>query len=155
MRVYDKRKEEIITYKQDVSDEILAKRDYILPVERIVNGYPNTEEAPEEAGIFVEEDKVREVINKPYHVKTLDEEKEYKINALKEYVSPKFPALFKQINAMDGEYSDEENTAILKSKSDWRKYIDNFEEQINACETIDEIKAIDYVLEEDKIPVEE
>ena len=82
--------------------------------------------------------------------KSLDDYKQERINDLKTYIGQKFPASYKQINALLGEYSDEKCASIKSEVAEWRAYIDSFEAQLLDCESCEEVAKVDFLTEEDK-----
>jgi len=150
MRYYKIETKEYIKTANIIPEEMLSKKG-LLPV---IRENINLEEGvipKEETGFYIEKDKVRDIRVKFYHVDTLDEVKVKRIKALKQYIQPKFPDLFKQINTLLGEYDKTKSNEIKKQVKDMRVYIQGFEDQILASTTIDDANAIDYIMEEDRM----
>jgi len=81
----------------------------------------------------------------------LDEYKSRRVEELNSYLTPKYPALYKQINASRGDiYTKEENVIILDSVTTWRNYFYFWKGKIEDCKTFEEVKAINYITTEDK-----
>ncbi len=89
---------------------------------------------------------------------TLDEYKSKRIEDLDNYLKPKYPDLYTQVNAaMSKIYKD--NKIYNGTKADkikekvvlWRDYFYLWKGNIEACNTYEEIKNIDYRTEEDKV----
>lgn len=139
MRVYDKRKGKIIETETDISEELMIKKTFLLPVETKVCNYEDTETPEQEEGIYVEEDKVIEVINEFYHVETLSEAKLRRKEKLRLTIEPLFPVWFKQNNAIMGLYSEEENQSIKDEVSKWLDYINTKEKEIDKLTSIKKV----------------
>jgi len=150
MRYYKIETEEYITTRNVIPEDMLEKKGLLLVVKERVKLEEGTT-PKEESGKYIEKDKVRDVLVEFFHVDTLDEAKEKKVSALKQYISPKFPPVFKQLNTLFGEYGVDKGNSIKKQVKDMRAYIDGYEIQILAAKDFQSLEAIDYVMEEDKI----
>jgi hypothetical protein len=150
MKYYKIDTKEIINTAKTIPEELLSKKG-LLPYFVEVKRYPEGTTPDEEEGVKVLSNKVVKVVNKFYHVNTLEEEKALKIKNLKKYVEPKFPELWRQINAILGEYDADKNQEIKDKVSELRAYIDAHETAINALDSVDDVKSYDYLMEEDKV----
>ena len=148
MRYYDKRDKKIYNTSR-MTSEALAKKDFLLPVEINKINIQDTETTTEVNGIVELEDKVVWTTITKFHVDTLEEAKEKKITALKNYVAPKFPKDYKQRNASLGVYSEEDSLKIINEVKKWDEYIDNSKILIYDCVSIKDLEALDYRTQED------
>ena len=154
VRYYDKRTEKVINIPE-LSKEMLIKKTFLLPVELNKISIQDTEKTTEVAGYEVLNDKVIWTVIDIFHIDTLEEVTDKKVEALKNYVKPKFPKDYKQRSAALGIYSQEENTRIQLEVHKWYEYIEKFEAQLLACETIKDLELVDYMTAEDKLAQEE
>jgi len=144
--------DEIIITRHKIPEEMLEKKG-LLPVrfetinleEGVTDGVRN--ESVIEDGVYVT------YKTKFFHVDTLEEVKAKKIKDLRNYIIPKFPETFRQINAILGEYDIEKNDSIKQTVSDMRDYIDLHEPLIEALKTVEEVSDYEFRMEED-IPEE-
>jgi hypothetical protein len=149
-RYYDKRKNAVIHTVNRITDDLLAKKDFLLKVEITEENIPEGSE-PKEKAFEGEQDGVWRIHKvRYYHVNTLEEEKEQKLKSLNTYLAPKFPAEYKQRNVGLGVYTGEKADDVVAEVNKWRDYFNDFETQILACETKDAVQAIDFRTEEDK-----
>jgi len=155
MRVYDKRVKRIINTKTDIPDELMAKKDFLLPVEKETITFYNDEEPEKEAGTFVEKNKVRVVKHNKLIRETLESVKEENIKRMKSYVQRKFPINYRQRNASIGVYDASENDRIINEVKKWDKYVDDNKVKINGYKTIKGVNDYDYRTEEDIKKAEE
>jgi len=152
MKYYKIESEEVIITRHKIPEEMLEKKG-LLPVrfetinleEGVTDGVRN--ESVIEDGVYVT------YKTRFYHVDTLTEVKAKKIKDLRNYIIPKFPETFRQINAILGEYDVETNQAIKDMIAFLRDYIDLHEPLIEALKTIEEVSDYEFRMEED-IPEE-
>ena len=151
-KYYNIKDEEVIQTRYKIPEEMLEKKG-LLPVSfktiRLEEG--TTKGVRNEA--VIEDDVYVTYKTVFYHVDTLEEVKAKKIKDLRNYIIPKFPETFRQINAILGEYDTEKNDSIKKQVSDMRDYIDTHEPLIEALKTIEEVSDYEFRMEED-IPEE-
>lgn len=150
-RYYDKRKNKVIS-TDEIPDWLLAKKTFLLPYELEIINVVKGEEPPKKAGLEVFEDKVIET--KINWLPTFEEKKAFKLKSLNSYLSPKFPAEYKQRNVGLGVYTGDKALEIVNEVKKWRDYFNDFEAQILACTTEAELDAIDFRTEEDKLKEE-
>ncbi len=101
----------------------------------------------------IKNDKVEKTIL--YTDDSLDDYKSQRVKELSNYLAPKYPAEYAQINASNGIYDEEKSALIISEVKKWRDYFYLWKGNIEACETYEEVLAIDYITEEDKLIQEE
>lgn len=143
MEFYRLDKEEIINTKTDILQEDLEKKQ-ILPVVRLYPEVLETEIPKREDGTYILDDKVEVVKNNIIKVLTLEQVKEDKIKLLKIEYSTQFPQMFKQVNAILGEYDEDKCQEIKDSIHNTRLEIDKKEKEILALTTIEYVE--EYVI---------
>ena len=149
MRYYKLDTKEIIDTKNEIPTEFWVKKN-ILPV---ITEFPKYEEGSnpvEDDGLYIESDKIREVRNKFYHVDTLEERKNKKINQLRFYIEDKFPRIEEQLSAVvSGIYPIEKENKIKESVIYWNKYIDDLKIEINLLTNVEDINSFEFRIPED------
>ena len=72
-----------------------------------------------------------------------------------DYLAPKFPADYKQRNVGLDVYEGDKALEVVNEVKKWRDYFNDFEAQILACTSKEEVQTIDFRTEEDKAKDEE
>ena len=138
---------DLVRTRTEISDEALVKNGLIKIIDEGAPDIREYQKIKKELNLV---DKVKVVAKYTITDKSLDLFKTQKIFRLKQYISGKFPPMFKQVNALLGEYDEVKSSEIKQQIEDWRAYIDSFELLINDANTYEEVEKIDFTPEEDK-----
>jgi hypothetical protein len=149
-RYYDTRDNKIKNLT--IPEELLPKKPFLLPVEINKISIQDTETTDEVGGIKVENGIAIWTVIKKYHVDTLEETKDKKIKMVTDYYKTKMPTDEEKLNSLiGGIYDKTKEDKIKQDVKDGYKTLDDITELINNCLTIEEVEAVEYLTEEDKL----